>query len=56
MDGWMIRQMLISTIDIVNDVDNTFVAIRIMNEDKTRRIKTIDRKDHKVHCTVYYRY
>ena len=56
MDGWMIRQMLIATIDIVNDVDNTFVAIRIMNEDKTRRIETIDRKDHQVHCTMYYRY
>ena len=57
MDGWMIRQILIATIDnIVNNVDNTFVAIRIMNEDKTRRIETIDRKDHQVHCTVYYRY
>ncbi len=56
MDGWMIRQMLIATIDLVNDVDNTFVAIRIINEDKTRGIETIDRKDHKVQCTVYYQY
>ena len=54
--GTVLSRKVVGNIDIVNNVDNTFVAIRIMNEDKTRRIETIDRKDHQVHCTVYYRY
>jgi hypothetical protein len=36
--------------------NNTIVANRIVNENKIRGIETIDRKDHQVQCTVYYRY
>ncbi len=36
--------------------NNTIVANRIVNENKIRGIETIDRKDHQVQCTVYYRF